>query len=210
MLFRVSVRCRAGHFDAPRPAPGRVDREHFFPITLEVAPRAIGQVTYAGRFRLTGLAIRFDDGSAASRKRSSSCPGSGPSARVVLAGRSAVQRVCAASAELRKTPCYDCAHDELTNRRRIAQLLRSPFRYARSQLVPGFIQGDALRPAPPILGASCTDSRICRSCTGQLVPGFGRAAAEAKDLASECACEPRSWPARASCTPRHRCARRSP
>ncbi len=56
---------------------------------------------------------------------------SGPLAHVLLAGRPAVQRFRAAFGGLRKTACYDRAHDELTNHCRIAQLFGSSFRHAQ-------------------------------------------------------------------------------
>ena len=62
--------------------------------------RPIGQVTYASRLRLTGLALGLESGPAASPQRSSSCRGrveSGPSARVLLTGRPALLRVGSAS-----------------------------------------------------------------------------------------------------------------
>jgi len=37
--------------------------------------RRIGHVTYAGRFRLTGLVVDFEDAPAGSPRRSSNCPG---------------------------------------------------------------------------------------------------------------------------------------
>ncbi len=150
---------QAGSSDALCPAPGRDGRVRRgtaraagapAPTVIGAAPSPIGQVTYAGRFQLTGLALRFEDRPAAWPNRWSSCRGrveSGRCARVLLAGRPAVQRARAASGELRKTPCYDWAHDELTNRCRIVKRLRPPFRYARARAAVSRGGSGASRPS---------------------------------------------------------------